>query len=169
MPGDLNPLPESPPVAVTLAGLGIAHQVFRHTGPVHSLEQAARERNQAPEQVVRSILFRTGEGQYTMVLVAGPQQVSWPALRRFLGQSRLTMASAEEVLAVTGYQIGAVSPFGLPTPVPVLLDESVLSQTEVSLGSGARGVAIILRTEDLRRALGDVPVGCFTGGDCDSA
>ena len=167
MPGELNPLQESPPVAVALAGLGIPHQVFRHTGPVHSLEQAARERYQAPEQVVRSILFRTGEEQYTMVLVAGPQQISWPALRRFLGQSRLTMASADEVLAVTGYPIGAVSPFGLRTPVPVLLDESVLAQTAVSIGSGTRGVAIILHTADLQRALGDVPVGCFTGSDCE--
>jgi Cys-tRNA(Pro) deacylase len=156
-------------VAVALAALGIPYQVFRHVGPVHSLEHAAHERNQAPEQVVRSILFRTGEGQYTMVLVAGPQQISWPALRRFLGQSRLTMATAEEVLAVTGYQIGAVAPFGLPAPIPILLDESVLAQTEVSLGSGTRGVAIILRTADLQRALGDVPVGCFTGGDCEPA
>lgn len=169
MPGESDLQPEAPPVAVALAALGIPHQVFRHAGPVHSLEQAARERAQAPEQVVRSILFRTGEGQYTMVLVAGPQQISWPALRRFLGQSRLTMATAEEVLAVTGYQIGAVAPFGLPSPIPILLDESVLAQAEVSLGSGTRGVAIILRTPDLQRALGDVPVGCFTGSDCEPA
>lgn len=169
MPGESDLQPEAPRVAVALAALGIPHQVFRHAGPVHSLEQAARERAQAPEQVVRSILFRTGEGQYTMVLVAGPQQISWPALRRFLGQSRLTMATAEEVLAVTGYQIGAVAPFGLPSPIPILLDESVLAQAEVSLGSGTRGVAIILRTPDLQRALGDVPVGCFTGSDCEPA
>lgn len=169
MPGESDQRVEHPPVAVALAALGIPYQVFRHAGPVHSLEHAAHERNQVPEQVVRSILFRTGEGQYTMVLVAGPQQISWPALRRFLGQSRLTMATAEEVLAVTGYQIGAVAPFGLPAPIPILLDESVLAQTEVSLGSGTRGVAIILRTADLQRALGDVPVGCFTGGDCEPA
>ncbi|QLQ05578.1 MAG: YbaK/EbsC family protein [Anaerolineae bacterium] len=169
MPEDADDRQETPPVAAALAALGIPHQVFRHVGPLHSLEQAAAERNQAPEQVVRSILFRTGEGRYAMVLVAGPRQISWPALRRFLGQSRLTMASPEEVLAVTGYAIGAVAPFGLPAPIPILLDESVLAQTEVSLGPGVRGVAVILYTADLRRALGEAPVGCFTGDDCGPA
>jgi Cys-tRNA(Pro)/Cys-tRNA(Cys) deacylase len=103
---------EQPPVSLALELLNIPHRVFVHPGPVDSLEQAARERGQRPEQVVRSILFRTAEDEYLMALVAGPAQISWKALRAFLGQSRLTMANEQEVLAVTGYPIGAVSPFG---------------------------------------------------------
>ena len=97
-----------------------------------------------------------------MVLVAGPAQISWQALRRYLGQSRLTMAKPEEVLAVTGYAIGAVSPFGLPAPLRILMDESVLAQDELSMGSGEKGVGIIMRQEDLMRALGEVEIGRFT-------
>ena len=104
---------------------------------------------------MRSILFRLAADEYAMVLVAGPQQVDWKALRRHMGQSRLTTASADEVRAVTGYEIGAVSPFGLPRPVRVLLDESVTREDEVSIGSGERGTTVILRTADLLRALGD--------------
>ncbi|HXF63205.1 MAG TPA: YbaK/EbsC family protein [Caldilineaceae bacterium] len=157
-------LAQQPPVARALAAQGIPHRVFRHPGPVRSLEQAAQERNQHPDQVVRSLLFRLGEGEYAMVLMAGPAQVSWRALRRYLGQSRLTTASAEEVLAVTGYPIGAVAPFGLRRPVRVLVDQRVLDQEEVSLGSGVRGVAVILQREDLRRALGNVEIGDFGEG-----
>ena len=157
---------ELPPVAVALNRLQISHRVFRHPGPVHSLAQAAAERGQQPEQVVRSILFRLSEGNYTMVLVAGPAQVSWPTLRRYLAVSRVTMASPEEVLAVTGYEIGAVSPFGLPTPLPVLVDDKVFARAEVSIGSGERGVTVILSAEDLRRALqaalSKVEIGRFT-------
>lgn len=98
-----------------------------------------------------------------MVLVAGLRQVSWPALRRHLGQSRLTTADEAELLAATGYQIGAVSPFGLPRPMRLLLDESVLAPDEVSIGSGERGATVILRSEDLRRALGEAEVGQFAG------
>jgi Cys-tRNA(Pro)/Cys-tRNA(Cys) deacylase len=150
-----------PPVAVALTVQQIPYRLFRHAGPVHSLEQAAKERGQLPEQVVRSILFRIGAGQYAMVLIAGPGQIAWPALRRHLGQSRLTLASEEEVLAVTGYRLGAVAPFGLPQPVTVLVDENVLAQEEVSLGSGERGTAVLIGTQDLMRALGDVPIGRF--------
>ena len=144
------------PVGRALAAQAIPRREFRHPGPVTSLEQAAEERGQRPSQVVRSILFRLAAEEYALVLVAGPQQVDWKALRRHLGQSRLTMASADEVRAVTGYEIGAVSPFGLPRPVRVLLDESVLGEDEVSIGSGERGTTVILRTADLLRALGEV-------------
>ena len=152
---------DMPPVARVLAALNIPHRVFRHAGPVHSLEQAAQERGQQPAQIVRSILFRLAEGDYAMVLMAGPAQIDWRTLRRFFGQSRLTTASEEEVLTVTGYPIGAVSPFGLPNPVRVLVDQSVLSQDEVAIGSGMRGVTVILRVPDLMRALGDVATGQF--------
>lgn len=152
---------ETPPVSTALTELGIAHRVFRHPGPVRSLEQAAQERGQEPEQVVRSLLFRISARQFVMVLIAGSQQVDWRALRNHLDESRLTTASREEVLSVTGYELGAVSPFGLPQPVPVLVDESVLGPRELSIGSGVRGVTVILKRDDLLRALeslGDAPV-----------
>lgn len=146
----------STPVGHALVERGIPFREFRHPGPILSLEQAAEERGQQPEQVVRSILFRLAQDDYLMVLVAGPRQIDWKALRRYLGQSRLTMASADEVHQVTGYEIGAVSPFALPRPVRILLDEGVLRSDEVSIGSGVRNTTIILSAADLLRALGDV-------------
>jgi Cys-tRNA(Pro)/Cys-tRNA(Cys) deacylase len=154
------------PVTRALSQMGVPFRLFRHAGPVHSLAQAARERGQQPEQVVRSIVFRVAKDEYVMVLMAGARQVSWPALRHHLGQSRLTMASEKELLTTTGYPIGAVSPFGLPKPMRVLADESVFAPDEISIGSGERGLTVIMRAEDLRRALGAVEVKQFaeTGG-----
>jgi len=150
-----------PPVSTALAALGIPHEVFVHPGPLHSLEQAAAERGQRPGQVVRSILFRVSKGTYLMVLMAGPGQVDWKTLRQFVGTNRLTMASPEEVLEVTGYPLGAVAPFGLPRPLKILVDRSVLSEEIVSMGSGMRGVAIVLKSIDLFTALGDYELGDF--------
>lgn len=147
---------ERPPVSQILQEMNVPHRVFRHPGPIRSLEQAAEEREQDPEQIVRSLLFRITAGEYVLVLIAGSQQVDWRALRQTLGESRLTMASRQEVQEATGYELGAVSPFGLPQPWPILLDESVLARKEVSIGSGLRGTTIILRSKDLLRALGDV-------------
>ncbi len=148
-------------VTQALTKMNIPHRLFRHQGPVHSLEQAAQERGQRLEQIIRSILFRLAKDDYILVLIAGPSQISWRALRRYLGQSRLTMARQEEVLAVTGYQIGAVSPFGLPKPIRTLVDEGVLAQEEISIGSGERGATVIIQNTDLMRALGDVEIGQF--------
>jgi prolyl-tRNA editing enzyme YbaK/EbsC (Cys-tRNA(Pro) deacylase) len=88
-----------------------------------------------------------------MVLVAGREQVDWKKLRQLVGRSRIRMATEEEVPEVTGYRVGTVSPFGLKNQVRVLIDGSVLREEEVSLGSGVRQMAIIIKSADLRRAL----------------
>ena len=156
---------EQPPVTLALSAINIPHRIFTHPGPVSSLEQAAEERGQRPEQVVRSIVFRLGRGEYLMVLIAGPNQVSWKALRQYLGQSRISMAKREEVLGVTGYELGAVSPFGLPAPMRILVDPSVFDQAELSIGSGRRGTTVIIKESDLRQALGEVETLNLTLGD----
>ena len=114
--------------------LGVQHEVFRHPGALTSIEQAARERDQRPEQVVRSILFRLEAGRYVLVLTAGTGQISWRKLRKHLAQTRLTLASPSEVLDVTGYPIGAVSPFGLRQRLQVLVDRRVLLEAQISVG-----------------------------------
>src|SRR5688572_25856085 len=115
-----------PPASMALEKLNIPHQVFRHEKPVLSFEQAAAERNQRPEQIVRSILFQIRPDEFVMVLVAGRAQVDWKKLRQLVKRSRVRMATEDEVLEVTGYRIGTVSPFGMRSPVKVLIDASVL-------------------------------------------
>ena len=149
---------EQPPASIALEKLNIPHQVFRHETLVTSLEQAAAERQQRPEQVVRSILFQVRPDEFVMVLVAGPAQIDWRKLRQLVKRSRVRMATEDEVLAITGYRVGTVSPFGLKTPVRIFLDESVLKEKQLSLGSGVRSVAIIMSSEDLQTALGDAEV-----------
>jgi Cys-tRNA(Pro)/Cys-tRNA(Cys) deacylase len=150
------------PVTDALDALNVPYRRFVHAGPVTSLEQAAAERGQRPSQVLRSLLFRLAEGAYAMVLVAGPAQVSWPALRSHVGQKRLTTATTDEVLAVTGYEIGTVAPLGLPQPVRILVDDAVLAEDELSMGSGRRGLAVVLRSADLLAALSEAELGSFT-------
>lgn len=142
------------PVTQALDKLDIPYRTFTHTGAVRSLAQAADERGHRPEQVVRSLLFRLAADEFVMVLIAGGAQVPWPTLRHYLGQSRITTASQDELKQVTGYEIGAVAPFGLPQPVRLLIDDTVLQPEEISLGSGVRGTTVILQSQDLLQALG---------------
>ena len=149
---------ELPPASIALEKLNIPHQVFRHETPVLSFEQAAADRNQRPEQIVRSLLFQIRPEEFLMVLVAGREQIDWRKLRQLVGRSRVRMATEEEVLEVTGYRVGTVSPFGLKNQVRVLIDMSVLNEEEISIGSGVRNMAIILKSADLRRALGEAEI-----------
>src|SRR5512136_182563 len=153
------------PVTRCLDHMGIPYRFFRHQGEVHSLEQAARERGQRPEQIIRSIVFRLSRGGFVMVLVAGEKQVSWQALRHYLGTSRISMATEAEVLEVTGYPLGAVSPFGTPQHLRILVDQGVLHENEISVGSGERYTTVIMSCEDFLQALGHVEMGDFAADE----
>ncbi len=150
-----------PPAARALDLLGIPYRLFEHLQPPESLDEAARQRGQTPGQVIRSIVFRLAEGQFVMVLMAGPGQISWKRMRAALGVTRISMASEAEVLAVTGFVRGAVTPLGLPQPLRILADEFVFIQDQISIGSGMRGVAVILKSTDLQSALNQIEIGKF--------
>jgi len=154
-------MPVSTPATKALDRLSIPYHIFEHDHSPESLEQAAGERGQAPDQVVRSILFRFDKDKFFLVLVAGPGQISWRKLRLHLGVSRISMATEDEVLAVTGYAVGTVSPLGLPLPLQILADVSVFKPVEISLGSGVRGVAIIMKSADLLRVFGKIETEQF--------
>lgn len=152
---------DATPVTKALDELGIPYRFFKHPDQVYSLEQAALERGERPEQIIRSIVFRLPEETFVMVLSAGAAQLSWSRLRDYLETKRMTMATPAEVLQLTGYQPGSVSPFGLPQPMRILVDNKVLVETEVSIGSGVRNTTVILSRENLIRALSEVEYGNF--------
>ncbi len=149
------------PAIERLTQLGIPFRVFQHERPVNSLEQAAAERDQLPEQVVRSLLFRISTDSFLMVLMPGPGQVPWKGLRQHMQVSRLTMATEEEVYQVTGCRPGTVNPFSTNQPIKVLVEKSLLGLPEVSFGSCERGTAILITPENLLRALDDYEIVNF--------
>ncbi len=131
----------------------IPHRVFVHQNTVHSLQQAAEERAQQPAQIIRSLLFRLSDGVFVMVLASGPEQIPWKRLRTLLQTSRVTMATDEEVLQITGCRPGTVTPFGLPAALKILIDRRIVQHEEISLGACRSNTAIILKTSDLLQAL----------------
>jgi prolyl-tRNA editing enzyme YbaK/EbsC (Cys-tRNA(Pro) deacylase) len=76
------------------------------------------------------------------------------AVRSLLGVSRLSFASAEETIAVTGMLVGGVTPFGLPDRLPVYVDEAVTAPEWIVLGGGGRSSKIKLSPAALRRVPG---------------
>jgi len=72
-------------------------------------------------------------------------------VRSLLGVSRLSFASAEETVAVTGMLVGGVTPFGLPESLPVYVDEAVMAPEWIILGGGGRSSKIKLAPAALQQ------------------
>lgn len=129
--------------------------------PVRSLEEVLLANGRDPGQIVRSLVFRTGGGDFVLLAVAGGGRADWAVLRKILNERRLAMADADEVLQATGFPIGAVPPIALPGSVRVLTDEGVFNYERVVIGSGILGYALDIKTSDLRGALSNAAFGRF--------
>ena len=68
-------------------------------------------------------------------------------VRHLLGVSKASFATAEEVQAVTGMQVGGVTPFALPAEWPLYVDERIMGLEWVILGGGGRGTKIKISPE----------------------
>lgn len=154
------------PVADFLASLGIGYEwieipLTADQKPVRSLEDLVRASGQEPGQIVRSLVFRTGGGDFVLLAIAGSGRADWAALRKAVGERRLTLAEPAQVLEATGYPIGAVPPLALPAALRLLVDEGVFAYDKVIIGSGVLGYALELVGEDLRKALQGAEIGQF--------
>ena len=129
--------------------------------PVRSLEDLLTGQGRNPEQIIRSLLFRTGSDSFVLLAVAGGGRADWGVLRKHLKERRLTMAQPEEVIATTGFSVGAVPPLALPDSILILADEGIFNFERVVMGSGVLGYALDLAGADLRRLMDEVDVGHF--------
>jgi len=104
-------------------------------------------------QLLRTIVLRKGRDDYVFVLVPGGRTIDWPLLRAHLGVRKISLPDQEEAREATGYERGAITPFGASTAWPVLADVTVAGQDLVAIGGGIRGVNLHLRADDMLAAL----------------
>jgi Cys-tRNA(Pro) deacylase len=127
----------------------IPFRVFTHQIQPESIQAAALARGQKTEQVIRTILFRKKQDDFLVVLAPGDKQISWKKLRDKLHLRHITTATRDEVLSITGYEPGTVSPLGLPSGLPIYYDSAIAKKKEISFGSGEAKKALILDAQDL--------------------
>jgi prolyl-tRNA editing enzyme YbaK/EbsC (Cys-tRNA(Pro) deacylase) len=60
------------------------------------------------------------------------------AVRRRFGVKKASFASADETIAMTGMAIGGVTPYGLPSGLPIWIDAAVMACDRVIVGGGSR-------------------------------
>lgn len=119
---------------------------------------AAEAVNVRPEQIVKSVLF-VADGSPVLVVANGLTRIHRKRLADVIGMSRrrVKMANGEQVLAVTGYAVGAVPPFGHPQRIPTLLDAGVMEETTIYGGGGENNALMRLSTQELQRVIeGDI-------------
>jgi len=141
------------PAIDALQAAGIPFRVVR-TEIAHDAEESASFQGIPTGSLLRSILVRRAADDFVFVLVPGGRRFDWPKLRAHLGTNRLSLPDQDDAKAETGYERGAITPFGARRPWPVIMDASAVGLDVVAVGGGARGVNVHLAPDDLIRATG---------------
>jgi prolyl-tRNA editing enzyme YbaK/EbsC (Cys-tRNA(Pro) deacylase) len=64
-----------------------------------------------------------------------------------MGVSKASFASAEEMMALTGMQVGGVTPLSLPAGLPLYIDDRIMATDWIILGGGGRSLKIKISPE----------------------
>ena len=70
------------------------------------------------------------------------------------GNRRVELVPVKEVLGLTGYIRGGVSPVGARKAYPLYLDESAILFDVIAVSAGIRGCQMLLAPSDLARVTG---------------
>ena len=140
------------PAIRALAGTDLRYEVVR-TVPASSAEESASLQGIEIGHLLRTIVVRRATDDYVFVLVPGGRQIDWPKLRAQLGVKRLSLPDAEQAREATGYERGAITPFGARESWPVVADAVITGLGRVAIGGGARGVNLHVEAADLLTVL----------------
>lgn len=138
---------------------GITAEIIFLEKDTPTVSAAAEATNVLPQQIVKSVLFMVKQPDNTrqpmLVVASGTSRIAWKQLADYLGVSRrrLKMAKAHEVLAITGFPVGTVPPFGHQQKLATLLEANVLKQTDILGGGGAINALMKLTVAELQRVL----------------
>ena len=82
--------------------------------------------------------------RFLLCIVLGTDRLDVNQRVRDAFGERLSFATVDEMHALTGMEVGAVTPFGFPEDVPIYIDTSVLERPWVIVGAGDRGAKLKL-------------------------
>ena len=104
-----------------------------------------------PERVFKTLIAEV-DGNLVVAVVPVSGELDLKALAAAAGGKKAAMADVSAAERATGYVAGGISPLGQRKRLPVVVDESAMSQPTMYCSAGRRGLEIELAPADLVRA-----------------
>ena len=131
--------------------------ILRLEDQTPTVRDAARVLEVLPDQIIKSLVFKT-PSHPLLVITNGLKRVDRKKVAVHLGagKNRVKLARPEQALAISGFQVGSMPPFGHRQPLRTLVDPAVAAQSLVYGGGGETDAMMRLRPGELI---------CVTGAD----
>ena len=137
-----------------LDAAGIAYELREYQVDETDLSalHVAAQVGMPPEQVFKTLVARGDRSGVLMACIPANSDLDLKALAAASGNKKVELVAVKEVLGLTGYIRGGVSPVGTRKPYPFYLDETADLWDVISVSAGVRGCQMILAPGDLAHA-----------------
>jgi len=149
------PRKEKTNAARILDAAGIRYDLRDYEVDEHDLSapSVAAKIGMPPEQVFKTLVARGDREGVLVACIPANAELDLKAIAPASGNKKVELVAVKEVLPLTGYIRGGVSPIGLKKPYPFYLDETAILWDVISISAGVRGCQLILAPGDLIRLL----------------
>ncbi len=131
-------------------------EILRFKGKVISVDMASKVSGFPKDKIIKTLIV-IADGKPYAILLSGDKMLDYGKLRKLLKCKKVRLARREEVMKVTGFDVGEVSPLSPSLEhIPKVADSNILSKDIVLIGGGSHYALIKIRTEELIRAISPV-------------
>ncbi|MFW9799307.1 MAG: aminoacyl-tRNA deacylase [Candidatus Thorarchaeota archaeon] len=130
-----------------------AAEILTMKGRVHSVAAASEQLGISPDHIIKTVVFRTCEGEPILAIVMGKDRASSKRIAKALGIEPPTLATPEEALELTGYRVGGTPPISI-AGVQVLVDTHVMMMDSVIGGGGTDYHLLRISPNEILRVTG---------------
>ncbi len=137
-----------------LDNMKIAYRLLEYEVDENNLDavHVANSVGMPSAQVFKTLCVQGDKTGVIFACIPGNHELDLKALAKISGNKRAELVALKDVLPLTGYIRGGVSPLGAKKAYPVFLDLTANNWEEISISAGQRGLQIILAPADLQSA-----------------
>lgn len=155
--GAVKPSAKTPPPKTNAARIldraGVDYELRSYSVDENDLSapHVAEAIGMPPEQVFKTLVVRGDRQGILLASIPANTELDLKALAAASGNRKVELVPVKEVLGLTGYIRGGVSPIGAKRPYPLYLDETAILHDVISVSAGIRGCQMLLAPGDLAR------------------
>ncbi|MFT8417945.1 MAG: aminoacyl-tRNA deacylase [Acetobacter sp.] len=101
-----------------------------------------------PQKVFKTLMVEIDKKQIVCTAIPVHLKMDLKKVAALFGGRNARMLGADKAEALTGFQVGGISPFGGRTTVPVIFDQSMCALDKLYINGGGRGLVVELSPHD---------------------
>ena len=111
--------------------------------------EAVEKLNLNSEQVFKTLVLETHEGELIVAITPVSQQVNLKQLAKVAKTKKMALAAPQKINASTGYILGGVSPIGQKKRLKTYIHSSASEFEIIYVSAGKRGLELKLAIDDI--------------------